>query len=333
MSVPGFVESVIKNRRDPASDLSLYLQIPMVLFEEDDPEFRRPQCGKVAQVGDALLRDLAACDWPWIHHVIHESGRSPLSFCQLWAGDGGCATPTHYDRNENFLAQVCGRKHVLLFDKSEVFNLYVHPVDHPLDRHCAPDLSKPDFEAYPNLRRARGTHVSLAPGEALYIPANTFHYVYQESPGADNLSLNFWFGDGNRGITDVLVGRGGPGADKDALVRSLTLGERRFYVHRILEMSAAQLAGPDWGAFLSAWAAGDTLDDEKRSLAASLEVELGDLLGGSQHVRPFLNDLTAHGRLRVESPPVVTAHDQAGIKTPPEDWSCALRRLLSRDRA
>ena len=144
---------------------SLYLQTPLVLFEDDaTEEFRCPMNGKVAPLGDHLLREVAAkIDWDLLHALVHGGGRAPVSLCQMWAGDGRGATPMHYDRNDNFLSQVVGRKRVLLMPPDEVFNVYLHPVDHPLDRHAMCDLGDPDFDRFPALRRAKGVSCDLDP--------------------------------------------------------------------------------------------------------------------------------------------------------------------------
>ena len=87
---------------------SLYLQTPLVLFEDDaTEEFRCPMNGKVAPLGDHLLREVAAkIDWDLLHALVHGGGRAPVSLCQMWAGDGRGATPMHYDRNDNFLSSL-----------------------------------------------------------------------------------------------------------------------------------------------------------------------------------------------------------------------------------
>ena len=112
------------------------------------------------------------------------------------------------------------------------------------------DLARPDLGRFPALARVRGTSCVLEPGDALYIPANMLHYVHQLDAGDENLSLNFWFGDGSRGVADALVRGPSPAA-----VAALPPAELRFHVHRILEKSAANLVpeGTQWGRFLTAW--------------------------------------------------------------------------------
>jgi len=46
----------------------------------------------------------------------------------------GNVTPVHYDEQENFFAQIQGRKRFLLFHPDQYENLYPYPVHHPHDR-------------------------------------------------------------------------------------------------------------------------------------------------------------------------------------------------------
>ena len=208
-------------------------------------------------------------------------------------------------------------------------------MDHPLDRHAMADLARPDLGRFPALARVRGTSCVLEPGDALYIPANMLHYVHQLDAGDENLSLNFWFGDGSRGVADALVR--GPSPARDAAVAALPPAELRFHVHRILEKSAANLVpeGTQWGRFLTAWSdrGADAFEEPlHRDLAARLAGELAPLLGGAGGVRALLRDMTRDGRLLPETlpAPVVEAHDQRGVATPDARLPAGLRALLRR---
>ena len=132
--------------------------------------------------------------------------------------------------------------------------------------------------------------------------------------------LNFWFGDGNRGVS------------VDKLDR-LPLPLRRFHLHRFLEMSASKLCprGTHWGRFLTHWAEnGDDAFEEPhhQQLAKRLGDELAPLLGGGGAVARFLRDLTGGGRLLPEKVPIVTAHDQRGVATPEDLVPPSLRIAL-----
>ena len=106
-----------RSRDDP--DLDFYFQCPLIWYDDGDGDAARdaaPDGGaKSAPLGDALLRDLRKIEWPWLHRVREAAGWGRFDLAQLWAGRCGGVTPLHYDEKENFLAQICGRKHVLLF--------------------------------------------------------------------------------------------------------------------------------------------------------------------------------------------------------------------------
>ena len=177
-----------RSRDDP--DLDFYFQCPLIWYDDGDGNAARdaaPDGGaKSAPLGDALLRDLRKIEWPWLKRVREAAGWGRFDLAQLWAGRCGGVTPLHYDEKENFLAQICGRKHVLLFPRSQSFDLYPYPPSHTLDNYAMPDLEAPDvFDAYPGLRNARGATATLDAGDVLHIPAGYWHFVQQLDPGGD----------------------------------------------------------------------------------------------------------------------------------------------------
>lgn len=74
-----------------------------------------------------LDADLSSIGWAWLQRACETARALPFKTCQLWAGHGGGVTPCHYDSLSNFLAQLRGRKSILLFPPSETFNLYPYP--------------------------------------------------------------------------------------------------------------------------------------------------------------------------------------------------------------
>ena len=164
------------------------------------------ECYYSGRIGDELRESI---DWPWLaqaHRAAHAAqgddatpsaaaGGVRLETCQLWAGSGRGATPLHFDALSNLLAQLSGRKRVVLFPPSSSFHVHPYPVGHPKDNFAAADLADPlAVERWPGLRHARGLEGVLAPGDALWLPRYYWHFVEQMDDGDENLSLNFWAG-------------------------------------------------------------------------------------------------------------------------------------------
>lgn len=115
----------------------------------------------------------------------------------LYVGPGGNKSLLHYDETHSLLMMLEGRKRFMLFPPSETGHLYPYSIfnlrallqGRVIDSRV--DCSAMDYEQYPALRRARGVAGTLEAGQALLIPAGTWHYI--EAEGL-NVSVNyFWF--------------------------------------------------------------------------------------------------------------------------------------------
>jgi hypothetical protein len=92
-----------------------------------------------------------------------------------WIGPAGTVTSLHHDLTNNFIAQVVGRKRLLVLPAAEVGRLYNH--QHVFSRIA--DLEAPDLDLtlYPRLVGARLYDVVLEPGEILFMPLGWWHQV------------------------------------------------------------------------------------------------------------------------------------------------------------
>ncbi|WP_028446808.1 cupin-like domain-containing protein [Chitinimonas koreensis] len=90
----------------------------------------------------------------------------------LWFGPRGTRTPLHHDLTNNFMAQVAGRKRVVLVPAVELGQVYN-------DLHCYTpvDAGRVDYDRFPLMRDAQRLEVELAPGEILFLPVGCWHYV------------------------------------------------------------------------------------------------------------------------------------------------------------
>lgn len=106
----------------------------------------------------------------------------------MWLGPGGTITPLHRDLVDNALAQVFGRKSLLLFSPEQSRFLYPSSGSELIDGSPV-DPAQPDFQRFPLFAEARGIPCVLEPGEMLFLPAGWFHHVRSLTP---SLSINFF---------------------------------------------------------------------------------------------------------------------------------------------
>ncbi|KAJ8012438.1 hypothetical protein DPEC_G00042770 [Dallia pectoralis] len=86
-----------------------------------------------------------------------------ISSCglQLW---------THYDVMDNLLAQVTGKKRVVLYSPQDALHLYLSG-----DKSEILDIDSPDLGRFPEFVKACRYECVLEPGDLLFIPALWFH--------------------------------------------------------------------------------------------------------------------------------------------------------------
>ncbi|MDJ0787841.1 MAG: cupin-like domain-containing protein [Myxococcota bacterium] len=112
---------------------------------------------------------------------------------RMWLGAEGVVSALHHDLPENFLAQVIGRKKVILVDKRHRRGVYRNGILHGAPNFCRVDAENPDYERHPRFRGVPTQEVVLEPGEMLFIPRFWFHQLRTLDP---SLSVNLWFADG-----------------------------------------------------------------------------------------------------------------------------------------
>ncbi len=114
-----------------------------------------------------------SADLGTIGHILdHAPGQSAG---MIWIGPQGTFTPLHHDLTNNLLVQLVGRKRVIMASPAQTPKLYNHL--HVFSEVA--DLSSPDLDlaAYPLLQGLRLLDITLAPGEALFIPIGWWHQV------------------------------------------------------------------------------------------------------------------------------------------------------------
>ncbi|XP_012500473.1 PREDICTED: lysine-specific demethylase 8 [Propithecus coquereli] len=106
-----------------------------------------------------------------------------------WFGPQGTVSPLHQDPQQNFLAQVMGRKYIRLYSPQESEALYPHDT-HLLHNTSQVDVENPDVEKFPKFTEAPFQSCVLSPGEILFIPVKYWHYVRALDL---SFSVSFWW--------------------------------------------------------------------------------------------------------------------------------------------
>ncbi|XP_061205064.1 bifunctional peptidase and arginyl-hydroxylase JMJD5 isoform X4 [Neopsephotus bourkii] len=106
-----------------------------------------------------------------------------------WFGPEGTISPLHQDPQQNFLAQVFGRKYIRLYSPQDSENLYPHE-SHILHNTSQVDVEDPDLVKFPNFRKAAFQSCVLMPGQVLFIPVKYWHYVRSLDV---SFSVSFWW--------------------------------------------------------------------------------------------------------------------------------------------
>jgi hypothetical protein len=115
----------------------------------------------------------------------------------MWIGPAGTLTSLHHDLTNNLIAQVVGRKRLLVLPASEVGKLYNH-------LHVFSEISDLEDPAltlaqFPRLEHARFTEVTLMPGEMIFMPLAWWHQVRSIDFSVTITYTNFrWPNDGSR---------------------------------------------------------------------------------------------------------------------------------------
>ncbi|NXD25810.1 KDM8 protein, partial [Spelaeornis formosus] len=106
-----------------------------------------------------------------------------------WFGPGGTISPLHQDPQQNFLAQVFGRKYIRLYSPQDSENLYPHE-SQILHNTSQVDVEDPDMVKFPNFTKASFQSCILMPGQILFIPVKYWHYVRSLEL---SFSVSFWW--------------------------------------------------------------------------------------------------------------------------------------------
>ena len=110
----------------------------------------------------------------------------------VWISSAGMITHAHFDQDHNFFVQLRGKKRFTLWSPAQHELLYMYPRVHPLWHKSRINFRSPDLTRFPDFSKSRALQVVLGPGDVLYVPPYTWHYVETLSP---SVSLSTWSHD------------------------------------------------------------------------------------------------------------------------------------------
>lgn len=104
----------------------------------------------------------------------------------FWFGPAGTITPFHHDLTNNLMAQVIGRKRVLLMPACELTQI-------PNPRHCFTpvDGRAIDLHRFPQMADVQVLECVLEPGEILFLPVGCWHFFESLDIAATIALTNF----------------------------------------------------------------------------------------------------------------------------------------------
>ena len=156
-----------------------------------------------------------AIDWLWLNGLCRSQAFGPVLKVDLEAGITDGLQPARYSLQDELMAQVSGRRRVLLIPPSSAFSgMYPFPVAHPYDRYSMVDLESLDPVKWPGCTQVRGIVAVLLPGDVLYIPSYWFSHV--QDLESESATLRFTLSRGMRP----------PSSDADMLRVSRSIEER-----------------------------------------------------------------------------------------------------------
>lgn len=104
----------------------------------------------------------------------------------FWLGPAGTKTPFHHDLTNNFMAQVIGRKRVMLVSSLDTPSMYN-------DLHCYSqvDGGALDYARFERLKDVQVLECVIEPGDLLFLPIGWWHYVEGLDPSVTMTFINF----------------------------------------------------------------------------------------------------------------------------------------------
>jgi hypothetical protein len=117
------------------------------------------------EVADPLWKDFGLDD-----RYLDPSAPRGATF--VWYGPAGTVTNLHHDTMNILFHQVYGWKHIILIPPT-----VTHRLSNSIGVYSDVDPLAPDLDRFPKFEGIPQLHVSIGPGEALFIPVGWWHHV------------------------------------------------------------------------------------------------------------------------------------------------------------
>ena len=177
--------------------LKLNISVPFVIANMSEDDFFSCLHDKCAdgykghyyfgEVPDELKKDMINDRYLYLTDKDNKAGKQ-----FIWVSSAGMITHTHFDQDYNFFVQISGLKRFTLWTSVQHESLYVYPRVHPMWHKSRINFRKIDPQQFPLFLKSHALQVTVGPGDLLYIPPYTWHYVETLTP---SVSLSTWSHD------------------------------------------------------------------------------------------------------------------------------------------
>ena len=139
------------------------------------------------EVPDQLKEDMKNDRFLYLTDKDYKTGKQ-----FIWVSSAGMITHGHFDQDYNFFVQISGLKRFTLWSPAQHESLYVYPRVHPMWHKSRVNFREIDPQRFPLFLKSQALQVTVGPGDLLYVPPYTWHYVETLTP---SVSLSTWSHD------------------------------------------------------------------------------------------------------------------------------------------
>ena len=139
------------------------------------------------EVPDQLKEDMKNDRFLYLTDKDYKTGKQ-----FIWVSSAGMITHAHFDQDYNFFVQISGLKRFTLWTPVQYESLYIYPRVHPMWHKSRVNLREVDPQRFPLFLKSQALQVTVGPGDLLYVPPYTWHYVETLTP---SVSLSTWSHD------------------------------------------------------------------------------------------------------------------------------------------